>query len=221
MENIKSKILQAASELFLEGGASALSVRAIASRAGISTIGIYSHFQGKQGILDALYVEGFERVTRAMRTAEATLAPSAAVAQACQNYLDTAEEFSAHYQLIFGQQNGYQPSESAQLVGVGAFKVLTELVGTLLPGASKAARQDAAIAVWSVVHGFVGLRQHAVGQLVAMHDWKQRAMRTIEWVVRGIVASDFSRPARESTFGEADSTRLPAIPAGGNCAVKQ
>ena len=50
----KENILQAASELFLEGGSAALSVRAIARRAGVSTMGIYSHFEGKQGSLDAL-----------------------------------------------------------------------------------------------------------------------------------------------------------------------
>ena len=59
----KGRILAAASELFLEGGVRALSVRAMANRAGVSTIGIYSHFNGKQGILDALYIEGFEHIT--------------------------------------------------------------------------------------------------------------------------------------------------------------
>ena len=62
----RTKILNAASELFLEGGGDALSVRAISKRAGLSTIGIYSHFQGKQGILDALYIEGFNHVREAM-----------------------------------------------------------------------------------------------------------------------------------------------------------
>ncbi|MFT6991153.1 MAG: AcrR family transcriptional regulator, partial [Paraglaciecola sp.] len=62
MSDAKNTILQAATELFLEGGSSALSVRAISKRAGVSTIGIYSHFNGKQGILDELYIEGFEKI---------------------------------------------------------------------------------------------------------------------------------------------------------------
>ena len=41
----KSKILYAASALFLEGGLAALSVRAISKKAGLSTIGIYSHIK--------------------------------------------------------------------------------------------------------------------------------------------------------------------------------
>ena len=56
MSNNKEKILEAASVLFLKGGSAALSVRAIAKAAGVSTIGIYSYFEGKQGILDVLYI---------------------------------------------------------------------------------------------------------------------------------------------------------------------
>ena len=65
----RDKILHAVSELFLVGGLASLSVRSIAKKAGLSTIGIYSHFEGKQGILDALYIEGFERVGAAMQEA--------------------------------------------------------------------------------------------------------------------------------------------------------
>lgn len=188
MDDSKTNILNAASALFLEGGIAALNVRAIAARAGISTIGIYSHFQGKQGILDALYIAGFQRVAQAMDIPDAARAPAAAVLQACQNYLETAQQYAAHYQLIFGDRDsGYEPSDDAKLVGAMAFKVLTDLVANLLPsGASKAVRHDAAIQVWSVVHGFVGLRQHAVAQLVDMRRWKARALATLRIVVDSI-----------------------------------
>ena len=66
----RQKILEAASALFLKGGTNALSVRAIAEGAGMSTIGIYSHFKGKQGILDALYIEGVELVEKEMKAAD-------------------------------------------------------------------------------------------------------------------------------------------------------
>ncbi len=211
MEDPKSNILSAASTLFLEGGVAALNVRAIAQRAGISTIGIYSHFQGKQGILDALYIEGFQRVSKAMDVASLnapTAGPSsrgskttkravradakAAILIACSNYLESAEQYQAHYQLIFGQPlRGYEPSADARKVGAAAYKVLKDLVGQLLPSdANKAARDDAAIQVWSVVHGFVGLHQHAVTELVDMRQWRTRAMRVLEVIVEAIAAGE-------------------------------
>jgi len=193
MDDPKRNILNAASSMFLDGGASALNVRAIASRAGISTIGIYSHFQGKQGILDALYIEGFQRVAKAMDVIAAGADPSLAdsrlaVLKACRNYLDSAEQFEAHYRLIFDNaERGYEPSREAKAVGAQAFKVLNDLVAHLLPAAaSKAKRHDAAMQVWSVVHGFVGLKHHAVAQLVDMRHWRARAMQVLEILVDAI-----------------------------------
>lgn len=190
MQDSKDRILAAASELFLAGGARALSVRAIAQRAGVSTIGIYSHFQGKQGILDSLYIEGFEKVTAAIDVWKPGDSPRDAVLLACRNYLDTADAFSGHYQLIFGGPDpAYEPSDAAKEVGARAFATLTRLVGRLLPGSPALAdKQDAAIQVWSVVHGFVGLRHHPVSQLADMRHWKQRALRALEELLDAVAA---------------------------------
>ena len=188
MNNPKTKILKASSALFLKGGVAALNVRAIATRAGISTIGIYSHFQGKQGILDALYIEGFQRVSQAMDVTKPGSDPKAAVLQACRNYLDCAEKFEAHYRLIFGQpDDDYSPSPAARDVAAAAFNDLTNLVAALLPlTASSAQRQDAAIQLWSVIHGFVCLKQHTIAKTVNMRHWKARALTTLEVVVDAI-----------------------------------
>ena len=188
MDEPKARILSAASRLFLDGGIAALSVRAIAAEADLSTIGIYSHFQGKQGILDALYIEGFERVAQAMQVPPDIDSPREAVRLACENYLRSAEDYQAHYQLIFGQADSrYQPSKQAKDAGRAAFEILTALTARLLPDtASRQARHDAAIQIWSVVHGFVGLSHHAVAGLVDMRHWRTRALNTIDAVIAAI-----------------------------------
>ncbi len=188
MDDPKTKILKASSALFLKGGVRALSVRAIADHAGISTIGIYSHFQGKQGILDALYIEGFQRVSKAMDVIKPGSDPKAAVLHACRNYLDCAEKFEAHYLLIFGHpDDDYQPSPEARNVAAAAFNDLTHLAAALLPAATTPAqRQDAAIQLWSVIHGFVCLKQHTIAKAVNMRYWKARALTTLEVVVDAI-----------------------------------
>ena len=202
METPKTNILNAASTLFLKGGVAALSVRAIADLAGVSTIGIYSHFQGKQGILDALYIEGFNQVSAAMDVLgeglKIELKPPAAVLKACENYLASAENYQAHYRLIFGQaDDAYQPSAHAHEVAIKAFISLTKLVARLLPReATLAQQQDAALKVWSVIHGFVCLRFHTVGQFVDMTNWKERAMQTLIGVV-----ADIERDAKPVNTG--------------------
>lgn len=181
----KARILAAASELFLEGGVAALGVRAIAGRAGVSTIGIYSHFNGKQGILDALYMEGFERVAEAIDVTALGLPPREAVLRAAQRYLDMADRNVAHYRLIFGESGqAHEPSDEAKEVGAKAFAILARQVATLLPeGADRARKQDAALEVWALLHGYVSLKQHHVSRIVDMEQWKAKALRALAVLV--------------------------------------
>ncbi len=189
MNESQSNILKAASELFLQGGTAALSVRAIAARAGVSTIGIYSHFQGKQGILDALYMEGFTAVIEALAVDALSANPRERVLLASRRYLDTAETFEPHYGLIFGKlDDSYQPSEEARALAAAGFERLTEVVGGLLAAdAAPSAKRSVALQVWALIHGFVGLKNHAVGELIDMRCWKERAMEAVEILVDGIL----------------------------------
>jgi len=190
MNESKRKILNAASELFLHGGTAALSVRAIAAQAGVSTIGIYSHFQGKQGILDALFIEGFSAVIEALAVDQLSTDARERVLLASRRYMETAEEYEPHYGLIFGKlDDSYQPSEEARDLAAAGFARLSEVVGGLLPATAPAsAKRDVALQTWALIHGFVGLKNHAVGELVDMRCWKERAMEAVEILVDGIIS---------------------------------
>ena len=177
----KGKILQAASELFLQGGVSALSVRAIAARAGVSTIGIYSHFKGKDGLLEALYIEGFEMVSKAMEVDNHS-DPRGSVVAACGRYLDIAENHKAHYQLIFGEAGaGYEPSQAARAASAAAFDRLVSFTSIVLPSESSVAdKQKKALEVWALMHGFVSLRHHAVAEALPGMDWRALVLGAVE-----------------------------------------
>lgn len=178
----RTKILNAASELFLEGGGSALSVRAISKRAGLSTIGIYSHFQGKQGILDALYIEGFNLVREAMDVVPEGKASKVQVLQACLEYLNVGEQNEAHYRLIFGESDaGYQPSREAIAARDCAFFELVRVAGSYLPdSASSLERRQIALDVWAIVHGYVSISHHVALLNDKGLDWKAMAIRVVE-----------------------------------------
>jgi AcrR family transcriptional regulator len=182
MSEAKDKILDAASDLFLEGGSAALSVRAIANSAGVSTMGVYTHFNGKEGILDALYIEGFDNVFAAIELPETRLGTRSAVKRTVKNYLSVAENFESHYRLIFGERDAdYRPSPEAYEAGARAFHRLTDLVaGLLSPRAPRARQQRAALQLWALVHGLISLRHHAVSDLVDVRDWKQLVLDAVD-----------------------------------------
>ena len=177
----RTKILNAASELFLEGGGDALSVRAISKHAGLSTIGIYSHFQGKQGILDALYIEGFNLVRDAMNVIPDDKANKEQVLEACLGYLNVGEKYEAHYRLIFGESDaGYQPSIEAIAARDSAFSKLVRVAGSYLPdGATIEERRQIALDIWAIVHGYVSISHHMVFTDDIKLDWESMALRVV------------------------------------------
>jgi AcrR family transcriptional regulator len=166
MMDSKTKILNAASELFEQGGAKALSVRAISGRAGLSTIGIYNHFNGKQGILDALYIEGFELVMDAMNVKDKTLSPRDTVLKALSNYVNMAREHTGHYRLIFGAKG---------------FDYLTQIIGPAIPQVSSTKqRREIALQIWALAHGYISLKDHEATELIPSAGWKDLIMRAVE-----------------------------------------
>lgn len=190
MSEAKSKILTAASEIFAMAGTSGLSVRAISGRAGLSTIGIYNHFNGKQGILDALYIEGFELVMAAIDIDLDDVSPRDAVIRGLRNYIDLAAAHRGHYQLIFGRGDpAYQPSSAAIAVGEAAFNRLTDLVSRALP-AAKTARQkrEAALQLWALTHGYVSLQDHEATDLIPMTAWRDLIINAVTTHLDALIA---------------------------------
>lgn len=177
----KERILSAASQLLLDKGIEGLSVRAISKAAGLSTIAIYSHFQGKQGVLDALYAEGFALVRDAMISVATIQDPIEAVIAGSSKYLDIARTHEGHYRLIFGETgSNYTPSSEAALAADEAFDVLVMGVARLLPkNTPQAACQRAALRVWAVLHGYVSLRHHVIGPVLDYSQWHAMALEAV------------------------------------------
>ena len=186
----KAKILTAASELFAETGTTGLSVRAISKKAGLSTIGIYNHFNGKQGILDALYIEGFQLVMSVIDFDMQSLSPREAVLQGLSNYIDLAAKYGGHYRLIFGRGDpSYTPSSAATAVGEEAFNRLTQLVSLALPkDLSGREKREAALQLWALAHGYVSLQDHEATELIPNTAWRDLIMNAVTTHLDAIIA---------------------------------
>lgn len=180
MSDAKTKIMQAASKLFLQSGSKALSVRAIAREAGVSTIGIYSHFDGKQGILDALYIEGFEQVEATTILPDKAMERDAAIETVVRQYLRSVQAHEAHYRLIFGEQApDFTPSDAARQAAGRAFASLLKVATEFLPDHTPPQARDAALQIWALIHGFVSLRHHVA---TLKHDdeaWEDQVVRAV------------------------------------------
>ena len=108
-------LLDAAAEILEAEGPDALSVRRIAAAAGVAPMGVYNHFESKNGIIDALFIQGFERLGEALATAIAEIEdPYEALREGGRRYRALALAHPMAYQLMFLRTiPGYEPSDAA------------------------------------------------------------------------------------------------------------
>src|SRR5690242_14561611 len=72
--DIERELLTAAEAVLVRDGPGGLTVRAVAAEAGIAPMGVYNRLGGKDGLVDALLIRGFDRLRV---TVDKTLAATA------------------------------------------------------------------------------------------------------------------------------------------------
>lgn len=149
----RARILASALDVLRTQGASGLTVRAVAKGAGCSTTGVYTWFGGKQGLVEAIFVDGF-------RSFDAALVAGFAAGDdlvAAASYRDWALANPTQYLVMFGGAvPGFEPGDDAKAVADVAFAHLVEWVAGRRDLGGAEARHEA-MRVWATVHGYVML----------------------------------------------------------------
>ena len=151
---VRGEALEAAARLLAEAGPQALTMRRIATALGASTTVLYTVFGGKDGIADALYREGFERLRRRLEAARdraAAAHPAERLAAVGGAYRQSALADRGFYAVMFSNAvPGYTPSPESVAAGQRSLAVLVDAVadcmaaGVMRPGAAAAAGVAAA-----------------------------------------------------------------------------
>ncbi len=156
----RAAILGAALEILRSEGHGSLTVRHVAQRAGCSTIGVYTWFGGKDGLVDALLIEGFESFDRALQKAKRTRSPGGGLVGQARAYREWALANATSYRVMFMQAvPGHEPSPEAAAAGLATFERLRaevrreQLAGTIAEPDAEAV----ALMVWGLVHGLVSI----------------------------------------------------------------
>ena len=156
----------AAEELLESDGPESLTVRRIASHAGVAPMGVYNHFSSKNGVVEELFCSGFERL-RANLVALDTLSPAIDALEASgARYRDLARQRPGLYQLMFGKSiEGFEPSESSLEIAGAAFSQLVRLVERCIASGELREGEPTLIAqmFWAGLHGWVSLELAGIG----------------------------------------------------------
>lgn len=133
-------------------GVKGLSVRRVAQHAGCTTMAVYSRFGGKEGLLAALFDEGFERLADAQAKVDADMPPVARVLGLCRAYRATALAFPHHYALMLGAFSGeHLPPPECSERAMSTLLTLTKAVLAALPPADARDRRSEDVAFVSAL----------------------------------------------------------------------
>jgi AcrR family transcriptional regulator len=153
-------LLDSAREIFVREGIKGLSVRRLADAAGCTTMAVYSRFKGKDGILGALFDEGFEKLSVAQQAVDPTLKNKDRLLAFCRTYRATARAYPHHYALMLGQFSGeLSPSEESQAKAFATLARLADAVAAMpsMRGKKRAISAEIANRLFAFCHGWVSL----------------------------------------------------------------
>jgi AcrR family transcriptional regulator len=159
-------LLDAAAEILVNEGPEKLSVRRIAAAAGVAPMGVYNHFESKFGIIEALYVRGFERLGEAMDGIIEVPDPYEALREGGRRYRALALAHPMEYQVMFLRAvPGFEPSEKALLAAASAFNSLVAAVQRAMAAGvlAEGAPTETAQMIWANIHGWVSLELLGIG----------------------------------------------------------
>jgi AcrR family transcriptional regulator len=193
-EEIRTRILDAARELFANEGVESVTMRRIADRIEYSPTAIYFHFRDKDALLAELcdydfrnFAQGFAEIARIPDPIERLRAAGLA-------YVDFGVRNPSHYRLMFMTPKDTKANlESKGNPEEDAYAFLKGVVGELqakglLRDELNADPDLAAQVIWSAMHGVVALEiAKCKDEWVEWRPMDERTKHVIEVLLRGVL----------------------------------
>jgi AcrR family transcriptional regulator len=126
----------------------------VAAATGLSTMGVYTHFGSKQGLLEQLYLHGFHRLEEQLDEVPAGGQSRDELLAFALAYRSFALGNQALYGLMFERATpDFVPSDDSRRAGLLTFEMLAARVAEWRPGSREPAA-DAHL-IWATMHGLV------------------------------------------------------------------
>jgi len=184
--DIRDALVMGAEAVLVRDGPAAVTVRAVAAQAGVAPMGVYNHLGGKDGLIEALLVQGFDRLRAALASRGET-DPVERLRAAGLRYREFAMANRRHYALMFEAAIPFD-MDGSPAVREHATAAFGELVGhveiVVVAGTRPASDAfDLAQQMWSSVHGAVALELKG---LILTPDPAATYRALLELLLRGL-----------------------------------
>jgi AcrR family transcriptional regulator len=151
--NLRSALVRAAMELLEESGETALSLRAVARRAGVSPAAPYRHYADREALVSAIAAVGYRELAERLAAAHPSPSTPEQLASVAIAYVQFALERPALFRIMFGE-----PCDRDDDERVAATAAVSAYVHAIAERTFPQADAEAlATAVWAFVHGLAFL----------------------------------------------------------------
>jgi AcrR family transcriptional regulator len=159
--DLRAECVRAAVELLEESGETALSLRAVARRAGVSPAAPYRHYADREALVSAVAGVGYRQLAGRLAAADPSPSTPEQLATAAVAYVQFALDRPALFRIMFGE-----PCDRDNDERVAATTAVSLYVRCIVERAFPDADAEAmATAIWALVHGLAFL--HLDGKLDA------------------------------------------------------
>jgi len=196
-EQTKSRILDAAREMFVEDGVEAVTMREIAKRIEYTPTAIYHHFRDKQALIEELCLIDFRSLAQAFQKIGRIEDIGERLRRIGLAYVDFALEHPSHFRFMFMTPKPLLPASS---FGVSDGEPESHAYGVLRSAVAEGVAagrfrpefndpDELAQVLWAGVHGIAAL--HVVkggkGDHIAWRDARETARAMVDVLMRGTI----------------------------------
>jgi AcrR family transcriptional regulator len=169
-QDVEQNLLDAAEAVLVREGLAGVTVRAVATEAGVAPMGVYNRFGSKDGLIEALVMRSFDLLRDAVAD-RGEVDPVERLRGSGLRYREFALGHPQHYTVIFITPPDRDAPENPE-VEEHARAAFEALVANVVYGIQAGALRegdpvDLAQQIWSTVHGFVSLE---LNQMVQTED---------------------------------------------------
>ncbi|MEP7001150.1 MAG: TetR/AcrR family transcriptional regulator [bacterium] len=192
-DTIRTRILDAARDLFVQNGIEAVTMRAIAKRIEYTPTTIYHHFRDKHALLVDLCQRDMGSLVQAFQRIGRIEDPADRLRRLGMAYVDFAVDYPSHYRFIFmTPKPPLLTDEDTTAVDENAYLILLATVRDGIAAGRYRPEfdddQQLAQLAWGALHGIVSLQILKADE--AWIDWRdvrETARAMIDLMMRGIL----------------------------------
>lgn len=161
-DELRSRLLDVAVNLLDTDGPDSLTMRRIAAEAGCTTTVIYTMFGNREGLAEALYLEGFERIRRFLESVPARRSAYEHLTALGPAYRQACLSEPGYYSLMFERAiPGFEPSERARTLARAALNIVDRVISDCISAGHLVPTQPRKVAdaLWAAAQGAISLER--------------------------------------------------------------